>query len=254
MYIINFFIIFFVTPLIVMASIGKRIKNGYKIIGICVLISSIFLALTFGILSMFGRPLGEFISGNIDRIASTAVHSEEITSMLGFSELSPSERLSKLVEIYTLAVNSVPALLIIILTVISYLEYLLISSFKIGKDKLVSDLLPLRDLTFPKETVWGAIAIYMITFAIKSLDVYLGDVGDVLEINARILFQFLFQIQGISVLLFLIDKKNWHKSIGILIIIVFFMNAIGQMLLSFIGFFEMGFGLRKVIDKKIDRK
>ncbi len=248
--IINLLIIITITPLFINLTLGKKQKDGYKTILLSIFFTTILLTLAFGILSTFGEPLGEKISRGINEIAVIGAQSKDVISLLGLEDVPKTQRIEELIDIYTMMTNALPSVLVILATFISYFEYKILSSIETKGKSLVYKLKPIDTLTFPKGTVWGAIILYFATVFIRFLEI---QGGDVLEINCRVLFQFFFQIQGIAVLFFLVKKKKWSNTVGVLLTIVFFLTMLGQMLLSFIGFFEMGFGLREKINRKMNK-
>lgn len=234
-------IIFFL-PLPVMRVYGRNIKDGYKTIFIGVGLVAAGITAVFILARFMGSPIGASIAENLGEVTAVASENPTVVDMMGLGKVAPQERVKVLTEAYTYAFNALPALMLILATLVSYMEYRILVRFTAGGSEPLTALTPIKDFSLPKRAFWGWIIIYAVT----AMSVILGVYGsDVLQANVQLLFQFVFQIQGVAVIFFFCSYKKWSSKIGLILSIIFFLTSIGQMLLCLLGFLDLGFGLRK---------
>lgn len=247
MYTLIIFSVLVFLPLPLMASAARKTNNGYRAIFEGVLGVAIAMMLMFIIASFTGNPVGRAIASDLRLFCETAANSNQIVSMLGMEKVPYNERVNTLTKVYTYAINALPATMIVWSTIIAYFEYMLISRVSRKAKHPLPELAKLKDFSMPKKALWGWILIYLMTFAVTLLG-FMD--SSVLQINIQVLFQFAFQIQGLAVVFYFCDSKKWPKIVAVILCLVFFPTAIGQMLLCVIGFLDLGFELRKIITRR----
>ncbi|QAT41764.1 DUF2232 domain-containing protein [Aminipila luticellarii] len=247
MYILIIFSVLVFLPLPLMASAARKTKNGFYAVFESILGVATAMMLMFIIASVTGNPVGQAISSDLQSFCEAAAQNDQFVTMLGMENISMNERISTLTKVYTYAINALPATILVWSTIIAYFEYIIISKISSKSKYPFPELAKLKDFTMPKKALWGWILIYVMTFLVS---VFGFKHSDVLQINIQVLFQFAFQIQGIAVIFYFCDLRKWPRAVAVVFCLLFFPTAIGQMLLCLIGFFDLGFGLRKIITRR----
>ena len=246
MYTLIIFSVLFFLPLPLMASAARQTKNGYTAIFQGVIGVAIAMMVMFIIASISGNPVGQAIASDLQTFCETAANNNQLVTMLGMDKISYEERVSTLTKVYTYAINALPATMLVWSTIIAYFEYMFVSGLSKESKYPLPQLAKLKDFSMPKKALWGWILIYLMTFAVTLVGF---ENSSVLHINVQVLFQFAFQIQGLAVIFYFCHSKRWPKVAAVIISLLFFPTAIGQMLLCMIGFLDLGFGLRKIITR-----
>ncbi|QHI72230.1 DUF2232 domain-containing protein [Aminipila terrae] len=247
MYTLIIFSVLVFLPLPLMASAARKTKNGYKAIFEGVLGVATAMMLMFIMASVTGHPVGQAIASDLQSFCETAAGNNQIVTMLGMETIPFSERVSTLTKVYTYAINALPATILVWSTIIAYFEYIVISKISSKSKYPLPELGKLKDFSMPKKALWGWILIYLMTLAV-SLTGFMH--SNVLQINIQVLFQFVFQIQGLAVVFYFCALRKWPKTVAVILCLLFLPTAIGQMLLCMIGFLDLGFGLRKILTRR----
>lgn len=247
MYTLIIFSLLIFLPLPIMASTARKTGRGYRAVFEGVLSVAMSMLLMFCIAAAAGHPIGKLIAGDLQMFSEAAAQNEQFVKMLGMSEATVSERVSVITNVYTFAINALPGVILMWATVIAYFEYKAVSRFSQKSKNPLPLLSPLREFSMPRTALWGWVLIYVMTFIAVALDI---TGSDVLQVNIQLLFQFVFQIQGVAVIFFFCHMKKFHGIVPIILCGMFFPTAIGQMMLSLLGFLDLGFGLRKNITKR----
>ena len=108
-------------------------------------------------------------------------------------------------------------------------------------------LAPISEFSMPRRAVWGWIFIYLMSMGVALAGF---SAGDVLLINSQLLFQFVFQIQGVAVMFYFCKMKKLNNIVPIILCLIVAASAMGQMLLCLLGFMDLGFGLRRMMKKR----
>ena len=233
-------------PLPIMVSTARKTSNGYKAIFDGVLAVGVALMMLFIIAAATGNSIGKYMLMGLQSFCEAAAETEQIVSMLGLQEVSMPERVSVLTKVYSYAINSLPAIIIMCSTILCYFEYRFLAR-AIQKSKYPLPMLePFSDFTMPRMAIWGWVFIYLMSMLVS----WLGfSAGEVLQINIQLLFQFVFQIQGAAVLFYFCKMKKFNKVVPIILCLIIVASAIGQMLLCLLGFLDLGFSLRNRMKK-----
>lgn len=246
MYTLIIFSLLVFLPLPVMASTGRKSGSGYRAIFEGVMSVAMAMLLMFCIAAASGHPIGKLIAGDLHIFAEAAAQNEMLVNMLGMEDASASERVAALTSVYTYTINALPAVVLVWCTVLSYFEYRIVSKLSRKMKNPLPMLTPFHEFTLPKTALWGWVLIYLMTLIAVVLDIA-G--SNVLEANIQVLFQFVFQIQGMAVIFYFCHQKKLPVIVPVLLCALFYPTAIGQLMLSLLGFLDLGFGLRKAITK-----
>ncbi|QIB67996.1 DUF2232 domain-containing protein [Aminipila butyrica] len=247
MYTLIIFSVLIFLPLPLMASAARKTNDGYRAIFQGVLGVAGAMLLLFLVASLGGHPVGQAISSDLQSFSEAAAKNSQVVEMMGMEGLSFGERVSGITRLYTYAINALPAVVLIWATIIAYFEYIVISRISAKASYPLPVLGKLKDFSMPKKAMWGWILIYLLTFIVSLLGFASSNV---LQINIQILFQFAFQIQGLAVVFYFCDSRGWPRGLAVVLSLFFLPTSIGQMLLCLVGFFDLGFNVRKFIVKR----
>lgn len=106
---------------------------------------------------------------------------------------------------------------------------------------------PLRDITLPKSLIWYFLLISVLSLAIDA------DKGTFLYnvfTNLLYLIDFLFVIQAITFIFSFCYQKRLHKAWAIIATVLILLNPLFNHLARLLGIIDLGFDLRKRIQKK----
>ena len=247
MYSLIIILVMAILPLPIMVSTARKSGNAYKAVFEGVLSVGVALMMMFMMAASTGNPVGKVLLENVQTICQMAAESSQVASMLGMEDASAMERLTVLTKVYSYAINALPAVIIMCSTVLLYLEYRIMARMtKMAKNPLPMPA-PLSEFTMNRMTVWGWVFIYLMSLGVTLMGF---PAGDVLQVNTQLLFQFVFQIQGVAVIFFYCKMKKLNDIIPVLLCMFFMASALGQMLLCLLGFLDLGFGLRARIKKR----
>lgn len=234
-------------PLPIMASTARKTGNGYKAVFEGVFSVGVALMMMFMIAASTGHPIGSSMLTGLQSFCESAAQTDRVVAMLGLQELSMPERISTLTKMYSYAINSLPAITMMCATVLAYLEYRIMSRASQKMKNPLPMLSPLSEFSLPRRAVWGWVFIYLMSMGVALAGF---SAGDVLQINAMLLFQFVFQIQGVAVVFYFCKIKKLNNIVPIILCMIIAASAMGQMLLCLLGFMDLGFGLRRMMKKR----
>lgn len=234
-------------PLPIMASTARKTGNGYKAVFEGVFSVGVAMMMMFMIAASTGNPIGKAMLTGLQSFCEAAAQTDQIVSMLGLQDVSMSERISTLTKVYSYAINSLPAITMMCATVLAYLEYRIISRMSQKMKNPLPMLAPISEFSMPRRAVWGWIFIYLMSMGVALAGF---SAGDVLLINSQLLFQFVFQIQGVAVMFYFCKMKKLNNIVPIILCLIVAASAMGQMLLCLLGFMDLGFGLRRMMKKR----
>ena len=244
MYLLLIYFLILVVPLAVMPRI---IRSGtaspyrtvlYGTIGTAVAIVAVFMAA-----SMSGQGVFAQISGMIENMASELAKNPVVAETLGMASVSRAERIETLTQMYESVFAVLPACLMILGLVVSYVEYIIVSRIMARRIQ-VKRMPAFREFSWPGSAFMGVMGMYLISWALTATGIF-GD--NMVYVNMDMLFNFVFSIQGVSVVLMFCHMKRMPKAAGVVISIVMWVIYVGRMALLIIGMFDLILGLKRRI-------
>lgn len=109
-------------------------------------------------------------------------------------------------------------------------------------------LKPMREWSFPRSLIYYYfLTLILLLFVYKSVaDTFFGSA----ILNLKVILDLLFTIQGVSLCLFFFHLKEWKKITPILIVSLFIFPLLTN-ILSLLGIFDLGIGLRKRLERRM---
>ncbi len=250
----HFLIIFVFTLIIPFIVLPKYIIEGRMSPYRAVMQSTLVISAMAVIVFMFAYMTGEGVMAQMqDMIKLT---SEMIASDPQFVELMGTEydteaaRVNMLVKMYNDIFQQMPVCIMFTGAIVSYIAYIILSK-TLSKKHAVHKLPPFREFSFPGGTAIGIMLMYLISALFMGVEALSGDM---LYANMNLLFDIVFSLQGISVVLMFCHMKRMPKAVGVIIALVLWMTVIGRMLLVVVGLFDLMMGIKAKITGGIPRK
>ncbi len=168
----------------------------------------------------------------------------------------PEAQAEVLGDVYRYAIATLPATLFVMAIIVTYFEYIIIAKILngsaarkagAGADDGFSALAPIPQMpkisrfTLPPSALTGCLVVILLSWGLSGTDTFNGLA---LNGNVNIVFEFIFCIQGISVLFFLGESKRVSKPVIAVTSVILLGLSLGQTLLFLLGIFDLIFGVK----------
>lgn len=241
MYFTLIFFLMLIMPVIVMP---KYMIAGpfspHRIVIQATIVIAICIMVMFMVASNTGEGLYAQAQAAVDMLSQQAASIPQLTDMLGIADLSKEEQIDAIARVYDRASIQIPISLLFMGAVIAYLEYLIISKL-IAKKAEVKKMPKFRELTFPQGTAMAVMLMYLAAWIIYNDG---SAFGEMLYLNIDQLFDIVFSLQGVSVVLMLFYLKRLPNVAGVVAAVIMWATSIGRMLLVMIGIADLMLGLK----------
>ena len=149
-------------------------------------------------------------------------------------------------EFKQLFITLLPTLLImssaLMVVIIQQITYRILQRFGIP----IVEAIPFRELTLPKSLIWYYLIFNLLYFVMPGEPVtFLHSV----YMNGTYILQILFVLQGITFLFFYTYHKKMSKALPIIAIVLTLFFPLFNQLVLLLGIVDLGFGLRKRVEK-----
>lgn len=242
MYFSLIFLLILIIPLLVMPKhmlAGNR--TPYGIVLKAVLVIGAAVAVIFMLASTSGESLYGQMRGFVTLVSEEAAKNPAVTELLGLSEVSEEERLSMFIELYSRSMKQLPVCILLIGAITAYLEYLFLARSMEKARRSVEKMPKFREFSFPGGTAMGIMAMYLLAWVMTQTSM---TADDTLYLNIDLLFDLVFSLQGISVVLMFTHLRRWPKATGIIAVIAIWITSFGQMMLVLLGLVDLMMGIK----------
>lgn len=247
MYLLVIYFLILVVPIAVMP---KSIKAGtlspYRIVMNSTITITAATVIVFMIATISGQSVFAQIQEMIDLVTKEMARNPMIAETFDMTSMDEVDRAKMFSRIYNSAFEIMPACIMIMGAVISYIEYIIIAKI-ISKRTIVNKMPKLREFSWPNSAMMGLMGMYLISWILTEMGVF---ANNMVYMNIDVLFNFAFSIQGVSVVLMFCHMKRVPKAIGVIIAVVMWMSYIGRMVLLMLGMFDLIFGIKRRIRTK----
>ena len=238
-------IILFVPAAIMLKYIPMR-ERPYKVLTEAAAAAALGILFVFVLASSTGVSLGERLGEMSDQAIEILLANESFMNNSTLTEMNAEEIRKVLSLFYTLLINSLPGILLIITAVVSYVEYILIAKVLAKKVDSVRKLPEFKNFTLPKSALWGWLTVFGAAWLISR-----GfDIGEMVLINIGILMEFSFVVQGSAVIFYFMDSRRIPKPVAVIIIFLFIGTRMTQTLLFTFGVVDLVFNFRSRMTRK----
>ncbi len=286
--IVPIIIFFYPVPFIILGVRHKTKYSIYSVIGSSILIgiltdifTGILIFLAFGLISIIltyminkkYRPQQILAGGAIAAVVATLISIAIMGYITGVSFLSMvsttlTESLKlqldmlkemqfstyemSMVKDFLIAtvdyvIIMIPATIILFSIFIVYINYWMSTAILRRLGHKAVEIPRFMYFKLPSNAIMGSIVIIGAALIIRYMRILYYET---IFINTMVLIFFIFFMHGLSVVVFLMNKKKMHKIVRIIIIFLIIVNVPLSLVISFIGFLDVGLDFRKL--KKVE--
>ena len=241
MYLLMILFITVVAPFLVMPRyITKGGRNPYDVVLISVITICAAAAVIFMGASMVGDGVLSQLHGSVEEISKAAAQDPTVIKALKLESHDMAERVKLLTAVYDEALKLIPACIMILSCLTSYIAYLILSK-SLSRRGEVSRMPRFREFDMPNTAVFVLVAIYMIVW----LATMTGSVeNSAFYTNMDLLFDFVMYLQGASVLFMLFYVKHIPKGFALALTIVLWNIYMGRSIIVMLGIFDLIFSFK----------
>lgn len=188
-----------------------------------------------------GQSVFSEMQEGIREITKALSENASLAEAMDIQDKSAAQRMAFFDEYYQTAAKALPASMCIMASVVSYLEYIILSKiYKPGGTAI--PMTPMRQLDLPRSALMAWALMYLLSWVLTTAEVF---PNDILYININVLFDFVFCLQGISVLFYFVYQKKAPRAIAVILILFFMSTVFGKFVLLILGFADLILGLKR---------
>ena len=245
MYLLLIYFLILVVPIAVMPGyIRTGRMSPYRTVMQATLIVTVMTVIVFMVASMTGEGIFAQLQELIDDMAKELAKNPMIEDSLNLASVSKADRVEVISAIYKSAFAVMPATIMAMSVVVSYIEYIIISKIMSRRVTTVRRMPKFREFTWPGSALMGIMGMDLLSWLLTKTGVFADSMVDM---NIDFLFNFMFSLQGVSVVLMFCHMKRIPKAIGIIAAVILWMTYFGRMALLIIGMIDLIFGIKKRI-------
>lgn len=245
MYLLLIYFLILVVPIAVMPGYIRTGKmSPYRTVMQATLIVTVMTVIVFMVASMTGEGIFAQLQELIDDMAKELAKNPMIEDSLNLASVSKADRVEVISAIYKSAFAVMPATIMAMSVVVSYIEYIIISKIMSRRVTTVRRMPKFREFTWPGSALMGIMGMYLLSWLLTKTGVF---ADSMVYMNIDFLFNFMFSLQGVSVVLMFCHMKRIPKAIGIIAAVILWMTYFGRMALLIIGMIDLIFGIKKRI-------
>ncbi len=247
MYLLIIFFLILVIPFIVMPSYITKRRSPYEAVLMSDIVICAAVAVIFMVQSMTGDGMFTQLHNAMQSIAGTVAGDSNVIELLGMEDMSAKEREDLVIGVYDEVFKLLPVSIMMLGAIVSYIVYIVLS-VSLNKRSPVELMPKFREFSVPSNAVFVLIGMYMFVWMLTAM----GDFEDnSFYVNIDLLFDFVFFLQGMSVIFMLFYLKRIPKGFALALCIVLWNIYIGRMILIVVGMFDVIFGLKgRMLDNK----
>lgn len=227
---------------IIINRIMKRI-SPYRVVLEGAFTGVIGVLLIMILAAVSGQSIFDQIQGDISYITKTLAADSDIRSALG-AGMTQEELSTSLGAIYEQAAKLIPSTMTIFALIGSYVEYIILDRIIKPEGQAAIRMAPFRNFDLPKSIIAGWLIIFILSWLCTKIE---GMPGELLYVNINTIFDFIFCLQGMSVIFMFCYKRKAPKAIAVIIILLFYFTGLGKIALMILGFADIIFRIKERI-------
>lgn len=239
-----FSIIFLLTLIIPFLIIPGYIKKGtvspYRVVLISFLTITALATIVFMAAYFAGIDIYQQLYEIAKMISSEAARNPMIIEGLNAAGVSEEARTEMFMQIYEAGIMSLPASIMFTGAVVSYIAYIILSRIA-GRKHQVIRMPKFREFTFGHGAAMAMMLMYIISWLMLESEMA---VGELMYVNINMLFDLVFSLQGIAVVMMFFHFKKAPQAVAVVVCIFMWMTSIGKMFLVLMGMADLIIGLR----------
>lgn len=190
-----------------------------------------------------GESILSQIQGDISYIAQTLAADPNIKSALG-AGMTQEELANSLSMIYEQAAQLVPSTMGIFALAGAYVEYIILSRIIKPEGEAAIRMTPFRNFDLPRNIIAGWVVVFILSWLCTKIEAM---PGELLYANISTLFDFIFCLQGMSVIFMFCHRRRAPKAIAVILILFFYFTGFGKIALMILGFADIIFRIKERI-------
>lgn len=251
MYLSLIFILTLIIPFIAMPRhIKLNILPPYRVILLSIIGIGVMSALVLMVASFSGQGLYAQLHEIAKLISADAATNPMIIEALGMKEMSEAEISQMLLTMYDKGLLVLPVAVLLMGAIVSYIAYIILSNI-IGKKTEVKKMPKFREFTFPHGTAMAVMIMYIIGWIMLESE---SEMGEILFANFSALFDLVFVLQGIAVVLMFFHFKKIPQAIAVVVSGFMVITSIGKTFIVLLGMADIFFGLRLRMGSRPSRR
>lgn len=251
MYLSLIFILTLIIPFIAMPKhIKMNILPPYRVILLSIMGIGVMTALVLMVASFSGQGLYAQLHEVAKLISADAATNPMIIEALGMKEMSEAEISQMLLTMYDKGFLVLPVAVLLMGAIVSYIVYIILSNI-MGKKIEVKKMPKFREFTFPHGTAMAVMIMYIIGWIMLESE---SEMGEMLFANFSALFDIVFVLQGIAVVLMFFHFKKIPQAIAVVVSGFMVITSIGKTFIVLLGMADMFFGLRMRMGSRPSRR
>lgn len=245
MYLLLIYFLILVVPIAVMPGYIRRGRmSPYRTVMQATLIVAVMTVIVFMVASLTGEGVFAQLQEFIDDMAEELAKNPVIEDSLNLASVSRADRAEVISGIYKSAFAVMPATIMAMSVVVSYIEYIMISKIMSRRAAAVRMMPKFREFSWPGSALMGIMGMYLLSWLLTQTGVF---ADSMVYMNIDFLFSFMFSLQGVSVVLMFCYMKRMPKAIGVVAAVILWMTYFGKTALLIIGMIDLLFGVKKRI-------
>ncbi len=241
MYLLMILFIVVIAPFLIMP---RRITQGgrepYEIVLISVITICAAAAVIFMGAAMVGEGVMSQLHGSVVEISKTAAQDPTVIKALNLQSHDTAERIKLLTTVYDEALKLIPACIMILSCLTSYIAYLILSK-SLSRRGPVNQMPRFREFNIPNAAVFVLIAIYMIVWLMTMNG---AAENSAYYTNIDLLFDFVMYLQGASVIFMLFYVKHIPKGFALALTIILWYIMASRSIIVMLGIFDLIFNFK----------
>ena len=241
MYLLMILLIAIVVPFLVMPRrISQGSRNPYDVVLISVITICAAAAVIFMGAAMVGEGVMSQLHGSVEEISRVAAQDPTVVKALNLESHDMVERVKLLVAVYDAALKLIPACIMILACLTSYIGYLILSK-SLSRRGEVKRMPRFREFDVPNTAVFVLVGIYMIVWLLSMT----GSIeNNAFYTNMDLLFDFVMYLQGASVIFMLFYVKHIPKGFALALTIILWYIYAARSIVVMLGIFDLIFSFK----------
>lgn len=240
MYLLIIFFLILVVPFIVMPRYITKHRSPYEAVLMSDAVICAAAALIFMLQAVTGEGMFTQLHDAVQSAAGTVANDSNVIEFLGMEDLSAGERKELVIGLYDGVFKLLPVGIMILGAVVSYIVYI-VMSVSLNKRAPVELMPKFREFSVPNSAVFVLIGMYLLIWMLTATGTF---EDNSFYVNMDLLFDFVFFLQGMSVVFMLFYMKHIPRGFALALCIVLWNIYIGRTMLVVIGMFDVIFGLK----------
>ena len=243
-------VIFILTLIIPFLTMPKHIRIGilppYRVVLLSIMGVCTMAAVVLMIASFSGQGVYAQMIDAAKIVSEQAAENPTIVEAFAGKGVSEAEISNLLMTIYSKGFMVVPAGILFMSAVVSYIAYIILSNI-MSKNGEVKKMPKFREFTFPHGTAMAVMIMYVIGWIMLDSE---AKMGEIMYANFSTIFDLIFVLQGIAVVFMFFHFKKIPQAVSVVVSACMCVSSFGKTFMVLLGMADIFFGLRARMGSK----